>query len=79
MVQVHGLKVWSLTVNHVELICHLGILPSEENVTEVYNSVLEDATMMLRKKYDIEVATIQIEMVKKETLQSCQNCQPLKR
>ena len=79
IVQVHGLKVWSLTVNHVELVCHLGILPCDENVMETYNSVLEDATTMLRKKFDIELSTIQIEIVKKETLESCQNCQPLKR
>ena len=77
---VHGLKVWSLTVNHVELICHLGVLPLEDNgcVLDVYNSVLENATNMLRKKYDIEKCTIQIETVRKETLLSCQGCQPLK-
>lgn len=79
VVQVHGLKIWSLTVNHTELICHLGIFPLQENVTGVFNSVLEEATNMLRKKYDIEVCTIQIEMVEKETLQSCRSCQPLKR
>ena len=80
VVQVHGLKIWSLTVNHTELICHLGISPSnEENLMDVYNSVLEDATQMLRKKYDIEVCTIQIEIYKKEVAQSCKGCQPLKR
>merc|ERR550539_1145365 len=77
---VHGLKVWSLTVNHVELICHLGVLPLEDNgcVLDVYNSVLENATNMLRKKYDIEKCTIQIETVRKETLLTCLGCQPLK-
>ena len=81
VVQVHGLKIWSLTVSHMELICHLGIAPLEEDVClmDVYNSVLEDVTSMLRRKYDIEVCTIQIEIVKKETLQSCHGCQPLKR
>ena len=79
VVHVHGLKIWSLTVSHAELICHLGINPLEDDVLEIYNSVLEDVTTMLRKKYDIEVCTIQIEMVKKETLQSCHSCQPLKR
>ena len=79
VVQVHGLKVWSLTVNHIELICHLGISPSENNMMEIYNSVLEEATFMLSSKYDIEVSTIQIEIIKKEMLQSCQECKPLKR
>ena len=81
VVQVHGLKIWSLTVSHMELICHLGIAPLEEDgcLIDVYNSVLEDVTSMLRNKYDIEVCTIQIEIVKKETLQSCHGCQPLKR
>ena len=46
---------------------------------DVYNSVLEDATQMLRKKYDIEFATIQIEIFKKEISNSCKGCQPLKR
>ena len=98
VVQVHGLKVWSLTVNQMELICHLGISPLDENcclchgkcngkcehVMEVYNSVLEDATSMLRTKYHIETCTIQIEIVKEvnrnlESLESCKSCQPLKR
>ena len=79
VVQVHGLKVWSLTVNHMELICHLCITPLQDNVTGVCNDVLENATNMLRMKYDIEVCTIQIEVVKEETLQSCNRCQPLQR
>ena len=79
VVQVHGLKIWSLTVNHVELICHLVVTPSEENGIGVCSYVLDDVNDMLRKQYDIEECTIQIEISKKELLKYCHSCQPLKR
>lgn len=76
--QVHGMKVWSLTINHVELICHLGVLSEGDNHPKIYSEVLENATTMLRKKYDIRTITIQVETVKEETNRSCLGCQPLK-
>ena len=78
MTHVHGLKVWSLTINQVEIICHLAVSLQGEHQTQIYNKVLQNATTMLRKKYGIQVATIQIEDIKEETIKSCSGCQPLK-
>ena len=74
---VHGLKVWSLTINQVEIICHLAVSVQGEDSKQIYNEVLQNATAMLQTEYGIQVVTIQIEDIKEETLKSCSGCLPL--
>ena len=80
VVSVHGLKVWTLTVNRTELICHLGVLKSsnDENAEKIYEAVLQSATDMLRAKYGIEVTTLQVEKISQDSIKNCISCQPIK-
>jgi len=53
VVQVHDLHVWSLSVGKVSLSCHMLSKNPQES--------LRVATNLLRKKYKITHATIQVE------------------
>ena len=80
VVSVHGLKIWTLTVNKTELMCHLGVLKSskEENAEQIYEDVLQSATGMLQVKYGIELTTLQVEKCCLDRINNCISCQPPK-
>ncbi|GLV36305.1 Zinc transporter 33D [Carabus blaptoides fortunei] len=66
---VHSLHIWSLTLNKNALVVHLAVdtfCDKEE--------VLSQATRMVKLKYSISNATIQIETYKADVITGCQEC-----
>ncbi|XP_071942253.1 proton-coupled zinc antiporter SLC30A2-like [Antedon mediterranea] len=70
---VHSLNVWSLTVNRIATAVHLTV--ANENLTaEIYQTIQCKASCMLRKKYNIQQITIQVEEYQDDIMSSCKEC-----
>ncbi|PSN40031.1 hypothetical protein C0J52_17088 [Blattella germanica] len=67
---VHSLHVWSLTLNKNALSVHLAVDP----VTNT-DLVLRQALCLIRRKFDIQHATVQVERYCAATMQHCLQCQ----
>ena len=70
-VSVHNLRIWGLTTNKTALSAHLVIDTSRSS-----QEILKEATLMIRKKYDVYEMTLQVENHQKvmETCTQCQEC-----
>ncbi|KAA0194498.1 Zinc transporter 2 [Fasciolopsis buskii] len=69
VVELHNLRMWSLTMNKTAVSVHLAI-DSEADSQEV----LRQASAMLRKRYLVHEVTIQLEPYSSE-MAECQRCQ----
>ncbi|XP_069703707.1 proton-coupled zinc antiporter SLC30A2-like [Periplaneta americana] len=70
---VHSLHVWSLTLNKNALAVHLAVDRSADS-----DLVLQRALCLVRRKFDIQNATVQVERYCAATMQNCMQCQILK-
>ncbi|VDP70731.1 unnamed protein product [Echinostoma caproni] len=69
VIELHNLRMWSLTMNKTAVSVHLAIDP-EANSQEI----LRQASSMLRKRYLVHEVTIQLEPYLQE-MADCQLCQ----
>lgn len=74
---LHNLHVWSLTLDKTALAVHLAIDGSDTEINA--QDVLRDANRLLKKKYKIAHATIQIEFYQPSIMANCRQCQPPKK
>lgn len=65
----HSLQIWSLTLNKTALAVHLALEPGADNQT-----VLENASCMLKERYGISQTTLQVEAFQ-PTMEDCHTCQ----
>ncbi|XP_072020105.1 proton-coupled zinc antiporter SLC30A2-like [Amphiura filiformis] len=70
VVTAHGLHVWSLTTTQPALAAHLTV--DNDVNTQV---VLQEASQMVRKKYNIHFSTIQVEHYQPAVMDNCARCQ----
>ncbi len=84
----HSLHIWSLSLQKTALSVHIAIGMSylflnivmfdDNNVCldddQDYLTVLNDVQEMVRRKYSITRATIQIEAYDEQIMNSCENC-----
>ncbi|XP_038078882.1 zinc transporter 2-like [Patiria miniata] len=66
----HGLHVWSLTTTQAAMAVHLCIDPGEDS-----EMILQEASQLVRTKYNITFSTIQVEHFKPEVMMYCGRCQ----
>ena len=69
---LHDLRMWKLTTDKTALNCHLAVGKKANK-----EKVLQEATKMLRAKYDITFLTIQIELFRAEVMNCCDHCKAL--
>nr|AKN21628.1 slc30a-8 [Schmidtea mediterranea] len=69
VIEVHNLRMWSLTISKTALSVHIAIDPDQETHT-----ILRDASNMLRQRFQIADVTIQLENYVSE-MAECQQCQ----
>jgi len=69
--------VWSLTLDKTALAVHLAIDGSDTDINS--QDVLREANRLLKKKYKIAHATIQIEFYQPSIMANCRQCQPPKK
>jgi len=72
VVKVHDLHIWSLTTDQKILTVHLAVDSSIKGTSE---KVLQEAIKMLRKKYQIAKATVQVEEYNASIMNECDQCQ----
>lgn len=69
--KVHDLRIWALTMNRIALSAHLEIDAAGTDA----QLILKNATIMLRKQFNVQETTIQIEDYQQDT-QNCFACVP---
>jgi len=72
VVKVHDLHIWSLTTDQKILTVHLAVDSSIKGASE---KVLQEAIKMLRNKYKIAKATVQVEEYNASIMNECDQCQ----
>lgn len=65
----HSLHIWSLTLNKNALSVHLAIKHDSDP-----ERVLKMAESLIRKKYDIQQTTIQVERFDARAMNNCLTC-----
>lgn len=65
----HSLHIWSLTLNKNALAVHLAV----DNHSDV-EKILRSAEKLIRKEYEIDQTTIQVEVYDPSTMLSCNTC-----
>lgn len=68
----HSLHVWSLTTSRAAMAVHLAIAEDADS-----ESVLQQASSMVQKKYGIHFSTIQVERYKHDAMTNCTRCSQL--
>ncbi len=69
---VHDLRVWSVTSDRSALSVHLAVKSSCKK-----EKVIQEATKMLRNKFQISMTTIQTETYNLPIMDGCDQCKPL--
>ncbi|XP_071788798.1 proton-coupled zinc antiporter SLC30A2-like [Asterias amurensis] len=65
----HGLHVWSLTTNQAAMAVHLCVDAGTDS-----EQVLQEASHLIRNKYNIVFSTIQVEHYKPDIMNNCGRC-----
>lgn len=69
VVQVHDLRIWSLTTDKVALSVHLAINEHRDS-----QEILRQATQLLRDRFRVYECTVQIEHYS-DAMDECKSCE----
>ncbi|CAH8521504.1 unnamed protein product [Dicrocoelium dendriticum] len=69
VIELHNLRMWSLTMNKTAVAVHLAVDPAADA-----QGILNNASTLLRKRYLVHEVTIQVEPYVSE-MADCQRCQ----
>ena len=69
IIKVHNLRIWGLTTDKIAISAHLVINSSRNS-----QDILQEATSMIRQRYDIYEMTLQVEQ-QLRNMDDCTQCQ----